>query len=76
MFQSMAKTLKLPMAKFYVTLHKYGNISSASCAIAFDEAARDGSVKKAISCAFPFRGRPDLGKRPGEVVTAKDLAGC
>jgi hypothetical protein len=45
MFQSIAKTLHLPMEKFYVTLHKYGNISSASCAIAFDEAVRDGSAQ-------------------------------
>jgi 3-oxoacyl-[acyl-carrier-protein] synthase-3 len=46
MFQSMAKTLKLSMKKFYVTIHKYGNISSASCAIALDEAVRDGSIKE------------------------------
>ncbi len=45
MFQSMAKTLHIPMERFYVTLDRYGNISSASCAIALDEAVRDGSVK-------------------------------
>jgi len=44
MFQSMAKILKISMDKFYVTLDKYGNISSASCAIALDEAVRDGSI--------------------------------
>jgi 3-oxoacyl-[acyl-carrier-protein] synthase-3 len=55
-FQSMAKTLKLPMEKFYVTLHKYGNISSASCAIAFDEAVRDGSVKEGDLVCLPVFG--------------------
>ena len=44
MFQHIAKTLKIPFDKFYLTLQKYGNISSASCAIALDEAVRDGSI--------------------------------
>jgi len=44
MFQHIAKTLKIPFEKFYLTLQKYGNISSASCAIALDEAVRDGSI--------------------------------
>jgi len=56
MFQSMAKTLKIPFEKFYVTLHKYGNISSASCAIAFDEAVRDGSIKKNDLICLPVFG--------------------
>lgn len=56
MFQSMAKTLKIPFEKFYVTLHKYGNISSASCAIAFDEAIRDGSIKKNDLICLPVFG--------------------
>jgi len=56
MFQSMAKTLKLSMDKFYVTLHKYGNISSASCAIALDEAVRDGSIKKNDLVCLPVFG--------------------
>jgi 3-oxoacyl-[acyl-carrier-protein] synthase-3 len=56
MFQSMAKTLKLPMERFYVTLHKYGNISSASCAIAFDEAVRDGSVQNGHLVCLPVFG--------------------
>jgi 3-oxoacyl-[acyl-carrier-protein] synthase-3 len=45
MFQTIAKSLKVPFEKFYMTLHKYGNISSASCAIALDEASRDNSLK-------------------------------
>ena len=56
MFQSMAKTLKLSMDKFYVTLDKYGNISSASCAIALDEAVRDGSIKKNDLICLPVFG--------------------
>ncbi len=56
MFQSIAKTLKIPMERFYLTLHKYGNISSASCAIALDEAVRDGSIKKDDLICLPVFG--------------------
>jgi 3-oxoacyl-[acyl-carrier-protein] synthase-3 len=56
MFHSMAKILKIPFEKFYVTLHKYGNISSASCAIALDEAVRDGSVKAGNLVCLPVFG--------------------
>jgi 3-oxoacyl-[acyl-carrier-protein] synthase-3 len=56
MFQSMAKSLGLPMDRFYITLHKYGNISSASCAIAFDEAVRDGSVREGDLVCLPVFG--------------------
>ncbi len=56
MFQSMAKTLKIPMERFYVTLDKYGNISSASCAIALDEAVRDGSIKPGHFICMPVFG--------------------
>ncbi|MFH1350355.1 MAG: beta-ketoacyl-ACP synthase III [Pseudomonadota bacterium] len=56
MFHSMAKSLKVPMEKFYVTLDRYGNISSASCAIALDEAVRDGSIKKGDLVCLPVFG--------------------
>ena len=56
MFQSIAKTMKIPFERFYVTLHKYGNISSASCAIALDEAVRDGSIKKNDLICLPVFG--------------------
>ena len=56
MFQSMAKSLKISMEKFYVTLNKYGNISSASCAIAFDEAVRSGSIKEGDLVCLPVFG--------------------
>ena len=56
MFQAIAKTLKISMEKFYVTLHKYGNISSASCAIALDEAIKDGSIHKGQLVCLPVFG--------------------
>jgi 3-oxoacyl-[acyl-carrier-protein] synthase-3 len=56
MFQSMAKNLKISMEKFYVTLDRYGNISSASCAIALDEAVRDGRVQKGDLVCLPVFG--------------------
>lgn len=56
MFHSIAKTMKIPIEKFYVTIHKYGNISSASCAIALDEAIRDGSIRKGDLICLPVFG--------------------
>jgi 3-oxoacyl-[acyl-carrier-protein] synthase-3 len=56
MFQSMSKILRIPFERFYVTVHKYGNISSASCAIALDEAVRDGSVKAGHLVCLPVFG--------------------
>ncbi len=56
MFQYMAKTLDIPMERFYFTLHKYGNISSASCAITLDEAVRTGTVKKGNLICMPVFG--------------------
>jgi len=56
MFQSMAKTLYLSMDRFYVTLDRYGNSSSASCAIALDEAVRDGSIQKNDLVCLPVFG--------------------
>jgi 3-oxoacyl-[acyl-carrier-protein] synthase-3 len=44
MFQYISQSMQIPFEKFYMTLHKYGNISSASCAIALDEAVRDGII--------------------------------
>ena len=38
------KRLKLPTEKVMVTIHKYGNTSSASIPVALDEAVRDGRV--------------------------------
>jgi 3-oxoacyl-[acyl-carrier-protein] synthase-3 len=56
MFQNIAKSLKVPFERFYMTLHKYGNISSASCAISLDEAVRDGSIKPNDLVCLPVFG--------------------
>src|SRR5208283_4445276 len=40
--EAIAERLGAPMDKVYVNLHRYGNISAASVAIALDEAAREG----------------------------------
>src|SRR5208337_2417521 len=42
--QGVAKRLKVPMDKVYMTIERYGNISSATVPIALDEAVRDGTV--------------------------------
>jgi len=56
MFQNIARSLKVPFERFYLTLHKYGNISSASCAISLDEAVRDGSIKPNDLICLPVFG--------------------
>ncbi len=56
MLQSVAAALKIPFERFYVTLHKYGNISSASCAVSLDEAVRDGSIRPGDLVCVPVFG--------------------
>jgi len=56
MFQFISKSMKIPFERFYLTLQKYGNISSASCAIALDEAVRDHSIKKNDLLCLPVFG--------------------
>ena len=56
MFQHIAKSLKIPFERFYLTLQKYGNISSASCAISLDEAVRDGSITPGDLICLPVFG--------------------
>jgi 3-oxoacyl-[acyl-carrier-protein] synthase III len=56
MFQNISQTMNIPMEKFYLTLQKYGNISAASCAIALDEAVRDGSVRSGHLISMPVFG--------------------
>jgi 3-oxoacyl-[acyl-carrier-protein] synthase III len=43
--EGVAERIGLPLEKFYLNIHKYGNTSSASIPIALDEAAREGKVK-------------------------------
>jgi len=43
--ETAAKRLKLPMEKICVTIHRYGNNSSASVLIGLDECVREGRIK-------------------------------
>ncbi|HOD78082.1 MAG TPA: beta-ketoacyl-ACP synthase III [Syntrophorhabdus sp.] len=55
--QGMAKRLKVDIGKVYMTIEKYGNISSATVPIALDEAVRDGTIKKdSLVCLTAFGG--------------------
>jgi 3-oxoacyl-[acyl-carrier-protein] synthase III len=55
--QGVAKKLKVPMEKVYLTIEKYGNISSATVPIALDEAVRDGTITKGkLVCLTAFGG--------------------
>lgn len=56
MFQFISSSMKIPFEKFYMTVHKYGNISSASCAITLDEAVRDGSIQTDDLICLPVFG--------------------
>jgi len=44
--QQMAKRLNIPFERVYVTIEKYGNISSATIPIALDEAVRNRSIQR------------------------------
>jgi 3-oxoacyl-[acyl-carrier-protein] synthase-3 len=44
--QQMAKRLTIPFEKVYLTIERFGNISSATIPIALDEAVRNGSIQK------------------------------
>ncbi len=46
MLQQVAKRLDVPFEKVYLTIEKYGNISSATIPIALDEAVRNGSITR------------------------------
>jgi 3-oxoacyl-[acyl-carrier-protein] synthase-3 len=56
MFHAIARHLKIPIERFFITIHKYGNISSASCAIALDEAARDKQIQAGDLVCLPVFG--------------------
>lgn len=50
-----ARRLGIPIEKFVLNLERYGNTSSASVPISFDELARSGKLKKGdliVLCAF------------------------
>ena len=53
--QAMAKKLQVSMDRIFVNIDRYGNISSASMAIALDEANQQGRIKKGdlvLLCGF------------------------
>ncbi len=53
--QAMAKKLRVPMDRIFVNIDRYGNISSASMAIALDEANQQGRIQKGdlvLLCGF------------------------
>ena len=55
--RSVAKRLGVDFDRFVITLDKYGNISSASCAIALDEAVRSGRIQPGeLVCLTVFGG--------------------
>ncbi len=57
MLQAVAKRLDVDFDKFVITVDRYGNISSASCAIALDEAVRSGRIKPGeLVCVTVFGG--------------------
>jgi 3-oxoacyl-[acyl-carrier-protein] synthase-3 len=56
MFHYIAESMGIPLDRFYLTIGKYGNISSASCAIALDEAVRNGSIRKNDYVCMPVFG--------------------
>lgn len=57
MLQAVAKRLDVDFDKFVITVDRYGNISSASSAIALDEAVRSGRVKPGdLVCITVFGG--------------------
>lgn len=44
--EATQKRLDMPMEKFIINIDKYGNTSAATVPIAFDEAVRDGRIKR------------------------------
>ena len=43
---AVAKKLNIPKDKFFINIHKYGNMSAASIAVALYEAEKEGAVQK------------------------------
>lgn len=43
---AVANRLKIPKEKLFLNVAKHGNMSSASTAVALDEAVRGGRIKK------------------------------
>lgn len=55
--ESAAKRLKVPVDKFFMNIEKYGNTSSASVPLAFDDAIKQGKIKQGdLVCSVAFGG--------------------
>lgn len=50
--EATQKRLDIPMDKFIINIEKYGNTSAATVPIAFDEAVRDGRIKRGQTVLF------------------------
>jgi len=48
----VAKKLKIPKEKFFINIHRYGNMSAAAIAVALYEAVEEGRIKKGDNVAL------------------------
>ncbi|MBP9854383.1 MAG: ketoacyl-ACP synthase III [Candidatus Omnitrophica bacterium] len=49
---AVAKMLDVPKEKFFINIHKYGNMSAASIAVALYEADKEGAIKEGDTVAL------------------------
>jgi 3-oxoacyl-[acyl-carrier-protein] synthase III len=49
---SVAKRVGIDKEKFFINIHKYGNISAASVVVALSEAVEEGRIKKGDKIAL------------------------
>lgn len=49
---AVAKKLGIPKEKFFINIHRYGNMSAASIAVALYEAVKEGRIKKGSKVAL------------------------
>jgi 3-oxoacyl-[acyl-carrier-protein] synthase-3 len=50
--EAVAQRLGVPMERFFINIHKYGNTSSASIPVALDEAVEAGRVAEGMNLLF------------------------
>jgi 3-oxoacyl-[acyl-carrier-protein] synthase-3 len=73
---AVASRLHIPEDKVFVNLHKYGNTSAAACAIALDEAHREGRIKKGDNIIMVTFGWLDVGSCCYSLVIRTDFNNC
>ncbi|MHB2020086.1 MAG: beta-ketoacyl-ACP synthase III, partial [Candidatus Xenobia bacterium] len=57
LIEMVARQLRFPMERIYLTIEKYGNMSSASCIVALDDAVKNGHVQEGdLLCMAAFAG--------------------